>query len=112
MTNPFEIIDKRLSNIESLLLDLKHRNPENQDPISPKKYFSVKEASAYLGLAVPTLYSIISRGEISSIKKGKRVYFLLNDLDHYLESGRRKSNMDVQQSALYALRPKRKGGAK
>ena len=30
MNNPFEVIDARLSNIESLLLDLKHTPPTNE----------------------------------------------------------------------------------
>ena len=38
MNNPFEVIDARLSNIESLLLDLKHTPPTNEQNILNELY--------------------------------------------------------------------------
>ena len=52
---------------------------------------TVPGAAKFLGLAVQTVYSLISRGEIANLKRGKRVYFRESDLNKYLEAGRRNT---------------------
>ncbi len=53
--------------------------------------YTVQQASEFLSLAIPTMYAIISRGEIANLKRGKRVYFQKSDLIKYLEAGRRNT---------------------
>ncbi|MCS5488916.1 helix-turn-helix domain-containing protein [Algoriphagus limi] len=110
MKNPFEVLEARLSNIESLLLDLKHQPKEpQQTSLTPEKPLSIKEAAEFLNLAVPTLYSKVSRGELPVIKRGNRLYFLLADLNNYLEVGRRKSNWELEAEVEQYLKSPKKG---
>jgi len=89
--NPFETIDSRLSNIEKLLLDIyggAHIKPPDNNP---NGLLTVDQAADLLHLAVPTIYGLIHRREISSLKRGRRVYFKKEDLLQYLEYGRRNA---------------------
>lgn len=58
MNNPFEIIDARLANIESLLLDIKH-NPK--PPELPDR-MDLDELCKYFGLSKPFVYKETSTG--------------------------------------------------
>ena len=53
--------------------------------------FTVEQAAQFLTLAKPTIYAMISRGELPNLKRGKRVYFQKSDLLSYLKAGRRKT---------------------
>lgn len=55
-----------------------------------KPFLNVKETADYLNLAVPTIYSKVSRGELPFIKRGKKLYFSSSDLEDYLNQGRRE----------------------
>jgi hypothetical protein len=105
MTNPFELIESRLSNIESLLIDLK--NPSNPPPApDPDRWFSLPELIEYLPEKpkVQTVYSWVSNALIPVNKKGKRLYFLKSEIDLWLKSGRRKTFAELQQEAGRAKR--------
>lgn len=102
MTNPFEIFDQRLSNIENLLLDLKH-SKQSIDQTDPDPIFTTEQAMAFLNLAKPTIYFLTSQGKINSIKKGKKLYFLKSDLQNYLLSGRRKTQPEKHAETIQFL---------
>ncbi len=96
MNNPFETIEIRLSNIECLLLDLKHSgksvvpaNPEDEQPIT------ISEAAALTNLAVATLYGLTHRRKIPSYRQGKRLYFLKSELLAWIKSGRRATIQEM-----------------
>ena len=72
-----EIIKKAIS--ESLNA---HISDQNQSKYSD--YLTITEASEYLHLATPTLYSFTSKNVIPFIKKGKKLYFKKADLDNWL----------------------------
>ena len=62
------------------------------DPHEPTdQLLTVDQAAQFLTLAKPTIYAMISRGELPNLKRGKRVYFLKADLTTYLKAGRRKT---------------------
>jgi len=90
MGNPFEIINTRLANIECMLVDLKN---EKVQPIKVEtdKILDVKEAGEFLHLKVPTIYGLISKRILPSLKRGKRVYFKKSELTLWLEGGQRKT---------------------
>lgn len=52
------------------------------------KHLTVKQASVLLDLAVQTIYGLTSRKEIPHIKKGKRLYFVEDDLIEWLNAGK------------------------
>ncbi len=108
MNNPFELIEARLSIIEDLLLDLKHKPLTVEQTIQPERFLNIREASDFLNLSVPTIYSKVSKGELPVMKRGKRLYFSANELTEYLKAGRKKSNAEIEQEAEAYL--KKKGG--
>jgi excisionase family DNA binding protein len=99
MNNPFEVIETRLSNIENLILDIKHQ-PVNTELIKqPEQLLTIQEAAEFLTLSVPTIYSKVSKNEIPFMKKGKRLYFSRIELLEYVKQGRSKSNTEIEQEA-------------
>lgn len=76
MSNPFETIDKRLSNIESLLVDIKHKPKED---LSNKRY-SIKEAAEILGVIPLTIRNHIKGGNIKAERLGRKYYILHSEL--------------------------------
>lgn len=57
-----------------------------------KKYLNAEEAWQYLNLpSIKSLYQLTSRKSITSIKRGKRLAFLKEDLDLFMMKGRRDS---------------------
>lgn len=93
MFNPYEAIDARLSNIECLLLDIKH-GAQNAQP-KEDELLSIQQAAEYVNLAVPTIYSLVSRNEIPVCKKSKRIYFSKSDLYEWIKNGRQKNFDEV-----------------
>ncbi|MEP6645784.1 MAG: helix-turn-helix domain-containing protein [Saprospiraceae bacterium] len=62
-----------------------------QATISDGDLLTVPQAAELLHLSVPTIYGLIHRREISSLKRARRVYFKKEDLIQYLEDGRRNA---------------------
>tara|TARA_R110002051_G_scaffold4229_5_gene22723 strand:+ start:47761 stop:48036 length:276 start_codon:yes stop_codon:yes gene_type:complete len=77
MQNPFEIFEKRLANIENLLLDLKHK-PEKQT--QPENY-SVKEASKILKVSEQSVLKYIRKGFLPAQFIGKSYLIKRVDLE-------------------------------
>ena len=92
MNNPFELIETRLKDIETLLQDIKNDpNPKNAFTPAPEKILTVEEAAKLLTLSVPTVYGLISRKELPVMKRSKRCYFLEHDVIDYLKKGRKST---------------------
>lgn len=70
--NPFDTIDLRLSNIENILLDLKH-TPKIDEP--KPEYITRKETAKILGISLVTLTDYVKNGLVPSYKIGSRVRF-------------------------------------
>ena len=60
---------------------------------------TVEQAAEFLNLAVPTIYSMVSRGEIPYMKRSKRLYFSRNELVEYIKAGRRKTKTEEKADA-------------
>lgn len=99
MNNPFEIIEARLSNIESLLLNLKHSFLEQKPESVSESLLTVKQTAELLSLSVPTIYTLISKGEIPVMKRSKRCYFSKSEILEYLKAGRKSTNSEVKVKA-------------
>ena len=67
---------------------------EQQDQL-----FSIQEASSFLNLSIPTIYSKVSKGELPVMKRTKRLYFSRLELIQYLKEGKRKSNLEIRLQA-------------
>jgi excisionase family DNA binding protein len=109
MNNPFEVIEARLSSIENLILNLKHQ-PQKVEPIQqPERFLTIQEASEFLSLSVPTIYSKVSKGELPVMKRSKRLYFSNSELLEYLKEGRKKTSSEIQQEVDLYLSNNKKG---
>jgi len=109
MNNPFEVIEARLSRIENLILDLKHKPTKVEPTDQPEQLLTIQEAAEFLCLTVPTLYSKCSKNELPYMKRSKRLYFSRTELLEYLKDGRKKSNAEIEQEAEAYLLNKKKG---
>lgn len=80
MNNPFETINERLSNIETLLLDIK-RKPEQEEK---SENLTVKETAEVLKVSEQSVHNYIKRGLISAQKMGRILLIKRTDLDEAL----------------------------
>lgn len=99
MNNPFETIDARLSNIESLLLDIKHTPKAGGNANETDELLTVQDAAKFLSLSVPTIYGLISKNELPVMKRSKRCYFSKIELINYLKQGRKKTIAETGNAA-------------
>jgi len=109
MNNPFEDLVVRLSLIENLILDLKRNSPKGEPSELSEQLFTIQQAADFLSLAVPTIYSMVSRGELPYMKRSKRLYFSRLELINYLKAGRKKTNAETIAEAGQYLINKKKG---
>ncbi len=77
MQNPFEILEKRLSNIENLLLDIKHK-PEPEQKL---ENLTVKEAAPLLKVSEQSVIKYIKNGLIPATKPGRSFLIKRADLE-------------------------------
>lgn len=76
--------------IQNAMRGVVEETPNKEQAEGPEKPMTVREASEYLSLSVPTIYTLISKGELPVKKRSKRCYFFASDLNNYLKAGGRK----------------------
>lgn len=77
MNNPFEIIDARLSNIEKLLIDLKHKPKETISTAGNPpgfKYIPIQDLFKQKICSKPTFYEHLKKGEFHLYKFGNKSF--------------------------------------
>jgi excisionase family DNA binding protein len=73
------------------------------------EYLDISQLSDYIDLAVPTIYNLVSKGEIPHIKRGKKLRFEPEMIDKWLKEGRRKANFEIRENAkMFMLKDKTK----
>lgn len=107
MNNPFEIIEERLSKIESLILSLKNESNQGNEKEQPEQLLTVQQAADFLNLSVPTVYSKVSRGELPVMKRGKKLHFSSTELMQYLKDGRKLTSSEIETEAENYLQKRR-----
>ena len=78
MTNPFEVIEARLGNIENLLLDITQKQTEHALPSQPattNEYWNVDEVALATRLKKSSVYQLTHSRGIPFIKRGKMLLF-------------------------------------
>lgn len=98
MSNPFEVLEAKLDAIASDVRALKsrttHEKPERQRRVG------LKAAAKYCGLAERTLYKKTHRREIPHSKVGGRLFFDLDELDVWIDAGRRRTVQEAVQDTM------------
>lgn len=96
-----QLFDK-LEAIE-VLLKAQENNPQTEED----QILTVDECAQFLNLSKPTVYTLISKGELPVMKRSKRCYFTKSDLVNYLKAGRKKTNSELETEAKnFSLNPK------
>lgn len=88
--NPFAILDARLSNIEGLLLELKHPESSKEES-KPRTILDTDQLMAKLGVTRPTLSKWRKEGRIPFIQVGAVVRYDLEKVLEALENKKRRS---------------------
>jgi excisionase family DNA binding protein len=89
MENPFELINARLSNIETLLIEIKcdMLTKTNVSFPEPEQWFDLSELCQYHPdkPSRATVYGWVSMGIIPVHKGGKKLRFLKSEIDNWLK---------------------------
>ena len=93
----------QLQRIESLIKE--GTTPPHQEA---DEILTVEQCAEFLNLSKPTIYGLISKGNIPVMKRSKRCYFLKAELIKYLQEGKRKSHAEIDQEATTYLTQKTK----
>ena len=70
----------------------------------PEMLLTVQDAAKFLSLSVPTIYGLISKGELPVMKRSKRCYFSKAELINYLKQGRKKTVSEIEAEAQTVTR--------
>ncbi len=90
-----QLLAEKLESIEQLILSREEQRTE----AAPDELMTVEQASAFLSLSVPTIYSKTSKRELPYMKRGKRLYFSREELTEYLKAGRKPTNAQLSADA-------------
>jgi excisionase family DNA binding protein len=76
----------------------------------PDRLLNIREAGEFLTLARPTIYALVSKGQIPFCKpKGtKRLYFNKQELSDWVQSGRKQTISEIKEQATTYLKPLKK----
>lgn len=85
MNNPFEIIDARLSNIETLLLDIKHQPKQAEPTEKPTGLLTRREVAQKLRITLVTLDKYTKAGTLQSYKIGGQIRYKAAEIEKAFE---------------------------
>lgn len=95
MQNPFEVIEQKLNLLTSLVIELEEK-VNNQQGVDNKP-LNIDETSKYLDMAKPTLYALTCKRKIPHMKVGKKLYFNRQELDDWLKTYRKKTDIEIMK---------------
>lgn len=114
-TLSFDLLPKEVARIHSRLDSLEYsiqRLADGGIPPTTGDLLTVEQAAELLHLSIQTIYGLLHRRELPSLKRGKRVYFKKEDLLQYLEDGRRNAQDAIDHRPGSITKSYKKGGAK
>ncbi|QMU30497.1 helix-turn-helix domain-containing protein [Adhaeribacter radiodurans] len=76
----------------------------------PEQPLTIQQAAKFLNLAVPTVYTLVSQQVLPHSKKGKRLYFSKPELTEWVQSGRKKTILEIEAEATTFKFSKNKRG--
>ena len=89
ITNPFEVLDKRLSSIECLLLDLKHSQSEKKKDNSlddlPEN-LTRKQTAKILNICLSKVDQLAKEGRLTKYRNGTVVRFKKEEVLNFYQS--------------------------
>lgn len=73
------------------------------------EFLSIDEAAKFLKIPKASLYQLTSKREIPFVKRSRRNFFKISDLEAWQEEGRKKTRAEIEQEAMLEMS---KGGRK
>jgi excisionase family DNA binding protein len=97
----FETLPKAVTTLQETVNEIKLLLlQQSKAPASePDELLTVQDTAKFLSLSVPTVYGLISKGELPVMKRSKRCYFSKAELISYLKEGRKKTNSEIESIA-------------
>ena len=106
-----EISKEDLLAFAEKLREISEKEEQTEKKEAEDELLNFEKMCAFLGIAKSTGYQRISRGEIPHLKKGRRIYSWKSEMIKYVESGRRKTKLDLEEVAgRYLKRSRSRGG--
>lgn len=105
ISNPFEQISARLSVIEQLLIDIKHKptnNPE-RDVQASGRALDLNGFCALVGCSKQHAYRLTSTNKVPFFKRSKKIWFDREEVEKWLLSNRHATTGEVAQQATEFL---------
>jgi hypothetical protein len=90
MHNPFEAIDRRLDNLEALLIEIAEHLRGSTSSNTPEMG-GIELAQEITRLSKARLYALVSARQIPHAKRGNKLYFTRAELQAWVTSGKRAS---------------------
>lgn len=82
MSNPFETINERLSNIENLLLEITKEHTQKEEQ---SENLTVKETAKLLKVSEQSVHNYIRRGLFRAVKMGRVLLIKRSDIENALK---------------------------
>jgi excisionase family DNA binding protein len=98
-------LNERLENIERLLTQKKAEPCTNADEL-----LTIQQAADFLHISTFTIYGLVSRSVIPSMKRGKRLYFSKDELTAWVKATRKKTASEAAKDADTFLANQKKRG--
>ena len=100
------LISLPIEDLQTVIIDcvntcLMSNKQEVHQQAETDELLTVQDAAKFLSLTVPTVYGLISKGELPVMKRSKRCYFSKVELIDYVKQGRRKT---LAETAIEAER--------
>lgn len=88
---------------------LTEQSTSNNKNSNANEFLSMDEAAKFLKIPKASLYQLTSKREIPFVKPSRRNFFKISDLEAWLEEGRKKTRIVLEQEAIQEMT---KGGRK
>ena len=107
----FESLPKAVAQLINEVREMKRLLLEssNEPKVQEDELFTVDQCAEFLRLSKPTIYGLISKGDLPVMKRSKRCYFSKLELMEYLREGRRRTNSEIEAEAENYLSKNKKG---
>ena len=108
----FNELPKAVTDLQETVNDIKRLLIEASKEPKPEtdELLTIEQTALFLKLAKPTIYGLISKGELPVMKRSKRCYFSKAELINYLKQGRKKTNLEIEaETDLYLSKQIKKG---
>lgn len=92
-------IDELKMLIKSAVREVIKENPLTNSLGKTDEVMDAIAAAAYLRIKISTLYSKSSKRLLPHFKKGKKLYFRINELIKYIDEGKIKTQSDLKTEA-------------